>query len=307
MEHKRHRERVARRAAKQAGRIAHHQLVAVGLSYGVIRSWLRTGYLIRVLPRVYAVGHAAPSYAASLWETVLYAGTGAALSHGTAAHWRGLINYPPRQIHVSTPHQIPSLPSIVVHGRRQPFERFLHDGIPTTSIAQTMVDLADTHEHNVVRHALAQLDFDDDLHIPSLIDITGHGKSGSAKLKRAIAAHQPRLALVNGKLEFDWLVWLEERGIEPLPEFRHIVWGYRVDCHWPAHGLIVELDGIDNHSSPAQMKFDRQKDLTLRNHHLIVYRYDWDLVHEQPDAIESEIRRTLTEREGWNLLHPRTG
>ncbi len=170
-----------------------------------------------------------------------------------------------------------------------------------------MLDLAAGHEHNVVRHALAQLDFDDDLHIPELIAITDHGKPGSARLRQAIAAHQPKLALVNGKLEFDWLIWLEERGIEPLPEYKDHVCGYEVDCHWPAHGLIVELDGIRNHSSPAQMKRDRQKDLSLRNHELIVYRYDWDLVHEQPDAIEQEIRRTLAGREGWNLLRTRTG
>jgi hypothetical protein len=55
------------------------------------------------------------------------------------------------------------------------------------------------------------------------------------------------------------------------------------------------------------MKTDRQRDFALRNHKLIVYRYDWDLVHEQPDAIEQEIRRTLAEREGWNLLRTGTG
>jgi hypothetical protein len=134
---------------------------------------------------------------------------------------------------------------------------------------------------------------------PSLIRITGHGRPGSAPLKRAIATHQPKLALVNGRFEFDWLVWLEERGIHPLPEFKDIVAGYEVDCHWPAHGLIVELDGVDNHSSPAQMKYDREKDFALRNTQRIVYRYHWDLVHERPDEVELEIRRTLAQREGW--------
>jgi hypothetical protein len=303
----RSRERVANLAARQAGNVARHQLKHMSIGRGTIQHWIATGYLVPTLPGVYRVGHAAPSPEADLWAAVLYAKPGAALSHGTAAHWRGLINFPPDQIHVTTPHRIRSLPSVEVHGRRKLAERFLHHGIPTTSIAQTMLDLAATPEHNVVRHALAQLDFDDDLHIPELIAITDHGKPGSAKLKRAIAGHQPKLALVNGKLEFDWLICLEERGIEPLPEYRQYVCGYQVDCHWPGHGLIVELDGIRNHSSPAQMKTDRQKDLSLRNHDLIVYRYDWDLVHDQPDPIEQEIRRTLAERQGWNLLRTRTG
>jgi hypothetical protein len=300
MEHKRHKERVARQAGKQAGRVAHHQLVAMGLSYGVIRVWVRAGYLLPALPRVYALGHTAPSREADLWAAVLYGGTGAVLSHRTAAHWRGLINFPPRTTHISTSHQIPSLPGLVVHGRRKALERFLYNGIPVTSIPQTMLDLAAHAEHNLIRHALAQLDFRHDLHIPSLLAVTGHGKPGSTALRGAIAAHQPKLALVNGKFELDWLLWLEERGIEPLPEFKHLVAGYEVDCHWPAHGLIVELDGFDNHSSPAQVKRDREKDFALRSTKQIVYRYHWDLVHERPHDVELEIRRTLAEREGWS-------
>jgi Protein of unknown function (DUF559) len=300
------RERVARLAERQAGNVARHQLKHIGLGRGTIQRWIATGYLVPTLRGVYRVGHAAPSREADLWAAVLYARPGAALSHGTAAHWRGLINFEPTRIHISTSHRVESLPGIRVHGRRAA-PRVLHKGIPTTSIPQTMLDLAATHKHNVVRHALAQLDFDDDLHISELVDITDHGKPGSVKLKCAIAAHQPKLALVNGKLEFDWLIWLEERGIEPLPEYRQYVCGYQVDCYWPAHGLVVELDGIRNHSSPAQMKTDRQRDFALRSHKLIVYRYDWDLVHDQPDPIEREIRRTLAEREGWNLPGTRPG
>jgi Protein of unknown function (DUF559) len=299
MERKRHRERVVRQAGKQAGRIAHHQLVALGVGREAIRYWVRTGYLLPVLPRVYGVGHTAPNREADLWAAVLYGGTGASLSHRTAAHWRGLINYPPRKTHISTPHQVRSLPGVVVHGRRNHLERFLHRGIPVTSIPQTMLELASDAEHNLIRHALAQLDFRHDLHVPSLIAVTGHGKTGSTALRRAIATHQPKLALVNGQFEFNWLVWLEERGIEPLPDFKDFVAGYEVDCHWPAQGLIVELDGLDNHSSPAQVKFDREKDFALRNAGLLVYRYHWDLVHDQPDEVEMEIRRTLAEREGW--------
>jgi hypothetical protein len=253
-------ERVRRRAAKQAGTVARFQLRWLGIERGTIESWLRTGYLIPVLPGVYRVGHAAPSREADLWAAVLYARSGAALSHGTAAHWRGLINYPPREIHISTPHKIKSLPGIVVHGRR-PLPRYLYNGIPVTSIPQTMLDLAADYEHNVIRHALAQLDFRHELNIPKLLAITGSGRPGSLNLNRAIVEHPPRLAFVNGP--------------------------------------IVELDGGDNHSSPAQMKFDRQKDFALRRAGLIVFRYTWDLLHDEPDLVEREIRRTLKVREGW--------
>ena len=40
------------------------------------------------------------------------------LGHGTAAHWRGLIDYAPREIQVNTPRQVPSLKGTRVYGRR---------------------------------------------------------------------------------------------------------------------------------------------------------------------------------------------
>ena len=61
-----------------------------------MHAWVRSGYLLKVAKRVYAVGHLGPSRAADLWTAVLYAGPGAALSHVTAAHWRDLADFPGR-------------------------------------------------------------------------------------------------------------------------------------------------------------------------------------------------------------------
>src|ERR1700685_3150917 len=112
------RERVARLAERQAGNVARHQLKHIGIGRGTIQRWIATGYLVPTLPGVYRVGHTAPSPEADLWAAVLYAKPGAALSHGTAAHWRGLIIFPPDQIHVTTPHRIHELPGVLVHAHR---------------------------------------------------------------------------------------------------------------------------------------------------------------------------------------------
>jgi predicted transcriptional regulator of viral defense system len=95
--------RVGRLAASQAGRIARWQLERIGIDTAVVSRWIKQGYLHRTLPRVYAVGHAAPNVEGDLAESLLYAGPGAMLSHGTAAWWFGLIDRPPSTIHVSTP------------------------------------------------------------------------------------------------------------------------------------------------------------------------------------------------------------
>ena len=70
--------------------------------------------------------------------------------------------------------------------------------------------------------------------------------------------------------------------------------GVLVDAYWPDHGVVVELDGGDNHSSPAQRKRDKANDLLLRSHGLVVVRYDWDLVHLRPQAVYDDLMRTIT-------------
>lgn len=285
-------ERVRRLAGRQAGRVTRAQLLALGLARGRIASWVRTGRVIEVLPCIYALGHSAPSREADLWAAVLYAGPGAMLSHATAAHWRGLIEYPPQMIEVSTPRKRNPQPGIRVYGRRR-LERQLHNGIPVTSIPQTILDLAATADFNLVRKALARLDFRHELDLAALEAICGRGKSGSEPLRRALAIHQPRLAHTNSPLEDDFLLWCERWSV-PLPRVNVRVHGVLVDAYWPKQGVVVELDGSDNHSSPAQIRRDRANELTLRGHGLVVVRYDWDLVHDQPRLVYDDLIATLS-------------
>jgi hypothetical protein len=65
--------RVAQVADRQAGRVAAFQLTHLGVADSTVHGWVRSGYLFRVAPRVYAVGHVAPSREADLWTAVLYA------------------------------------------------------------------------------------------------------------------------------------------------------------------------------------------------------------------------------------------
>jgi predicted transcriptional regulator of viral defense system len=288
-------ERVRQLSGRQAGRITRAQLNRVGVSDDAIRRRTENGYLKRVLPRVYAVGHDAPSREADLWAAVLYAGPGAMLSHGTAAHHRGLINDVPRVIHVSTPRMnVRSVGGrVTVHAERQ-IDRAHHLGIPTTTIAQTLLDLASTSagDDRLVRRALAVLDYRNQLNSEQLIAMCGRGRRGSRTLRAAIANQQPQLAHTNGKLEERFLS-LCERWRVPLPKLNCAVHGYLVDAYWPQHGLVVELDGHANHSSPAQLRRDRQRDLGLRAHGLTVVRYDWNLVTRQPQDTHADLLRQL--------------
>src|ERR1700740_2810773 len=94
---------VARLANRQNGRVRWAQLLALGIDRAVVSRWVRQGYLHPRLPGVLAVGHVSTSTEAMLAEALLYAGPGAMLSHATAAHWLGVLDPAPNEIHVSTP------------------------------------------------------------------------------------------------------------------------------------------------------------------------------------------------------------
>ena len=288
----RDKERIAEVAAKQAGLIGYGQLRWLGIAATTIHGWERAGYLEASLPSVFAVGHAAPSRAADLWAAVLYAGPGAMLSHGTAARWLGLIDYPPRRIDVSTPRKARSLQSVLVHARRRDLERHVHNGVPVTTIPVTMVDLAASSSARAVHRALGQLDFQKLLDVDALLAACGRGRQGAAALRAAIEQYDPRRKYANDRLEEDFYALCKRRGL-PLPVLNTYVHDIKCDAYWPAQGLVVELDSELAHSSAGQRRRDRRNDLILRSNGLTVLRYDWDLVHEQPSDVCRDVVRML--------------
>ena len=290
MRNSRDEERFRRLVARQYGRISWAQLEQLDVRRSTIHRWERKGHLVRVLPRVYAVGHVGPSRGADLWAAILYAGPGAMLSHGTAAQLRGLIRQPPPVIEVSTPRKIKSTRGVKVYGRRNHDRYFVRD-LPVTSIPQTLVDLAATSNLKIVRRALAQLDYRRQLDLQdleALEAICSSGRPGSKLLHQALKLHQPQLAHTNGAFEANFLEWCERWKV-PVPKFNVRIHGVLIDAHWPGSKLVVELDGGGNHSSRAQLHRDKQNDLTLRGHGITVHRYDWDQFREQASRIRDEI------------------
>ncbi len=280
-------------ASRQQGLIAWRQLVGLQIPVRTVSSWIARGVLVRVLPRVYSLEHRAATIERDLFAVILYAGPGAMLSHATAAWWCGLIDdRPSRPLEVSTPRHVRSLNGIMVFGRR-PVKRTVHRGLPVTTRTQMLLDLAASRELRLVRRALAVLDYRRELEIEALVATCGRGKPGSAALRRALGIHQPRLVYTNGRFEEDFLYWCERYKV-PIPLVNVYVFGVLVDAYWPADALVVELDGVPNHSTRGQRRVDKRKELTLREHAIGVVLYDWDLLHDEPERIYSDLIGQLT-------------
>ena len=281
--------RVQRLADAQAGRVAWWQLMALGIDDAMVVRWVAGGYLHPVHPRVYAVGHRAPSVRADLFAALLYAGPGAMLDHATALWWYDVIDKQPWPIQVSTPRRCRSLRGVKVHGRRV-CERVWYKGLPTTSIEQALLDYAAMAPLERVRHALAVADYRKLLNPSTLRSSLGKGRRGSVRLAAALERHEPKLAHTRSPLERLFLPLCERAGI-PIPDVNVRIAGVLVDAVWPERKLIVELDGRDNHSSWAQIQSDRSKELRLRAAGFDVIRYGTRQLEEEAPAVEAELRR----------------
>jgi hypothetical protein len=265
-----------------------------------VHNWTGAGYLYEVLPSVYGVGHAAPSREADLYSAVLWAGPGAALSHLTAAWWRGLVEFPGPLIHVTTPRRRLCPPGIRRHARSSRVQRVLVRRMPVTTLAETLLGLAAcTPDLVLVRKALARIEYVDGmLDVGPLRAVCRRGRPGSGRLGQALDSYDPRLAHANGRLELGFYVFCERgqsKGI-PLPELNVSIDGVTVDAYFRAYALVVELDGDDNHRTPAQRRRDRRNELILRGHGIEVVRYDWALVEDEPRLTERDLLATLARR-----------
>lgn len=289
MAHQSAKVRLAAVAERQWGRVTWAQMHALGVPRKTTSDWCKQGYIYPVLPRVYAVGHRAPSLEADLATALLYAGPGAALSHATAAYWLGLLDAPPQVIHVSTPRRCRSQPGVRVHGGRGQ-ERICHRHLPTTSLPQLFLDLAATLTLRHVRKALASADYRNLLDLSTVQAALGRGRPGSAQLRKALAEYQPRLARTKSELEIAFLELCESAGIPP-PEVNLRVAGWEVDAVFGAERLAVELDGYDNHRSPAQIKRDRRKEMALRLAGLTPVRYCAEQLDHHRAEIIADLQR----------------
>jgi hypothetical protein len=267
------------------------QLREIGVGKATIARWTDAAHLKRVLPGVYAVGHGAPSVEGDLAAAVLYAGPGAMLTHGTATWWYGLLENRPSVIHISTPHRRRSLPGIKVHGRRE-LIRVEHEGLPVTTVPQTLLDFASMASLNSTRHVLANADYHKLLDLETIAATTRQGRKGGARLAQALKIHEPRLARTRSRLERAFLRLCERYRI-PLPEVNAYAAGLLVDAYWPEHDFVVELDGGRNHSSRAQIECDRRRELRLRQAGLAHARYTEDQIATESQTVAEDVKRAI--------------
>jgi very-short-patch-repair endonuclease len=273
--------------------VSRAQLLAAGVRESAVDRALRAGHLHRLHPGVYSLP--APellSEDAHLTAALLAVGDGAILARSTAAwRWR-LILAPPMRIELAAPRacRLRGVPVFVA--RRLRPDDIAHDGrFAITSVPRTLLDLATRYHHDALVRALAEAEFHHDTRPADIQRTLRRGHPGSANLRAALDAHAPGHGTVKSHLERKFRRLLIDQGIE-LPLRNEKIGPWQVDCLWPQHRLVVELDGRQ-HQRPHQADTDDDRDLWLRRHGYTIRRYgDKQLTH-QPDAVIQDLLEAI--------------
>lgn len=283
--------RVERLARQQHGAIGWGQLRAEGLSEGAISSWIRTHRLLRVHPRVYALGHRHLDLRGRAHAALLYAGDGSGLSHTTGSwHW-DLLSTPPSVIHVSAPGQVRSLERVVVHHPRE-LHVVKHAGLPVTPVGRTLVDIGGMLPFETLQKAIANASYRNLLPPSEAVSALRRGRRGSAAVRRALAQQLPELARTLSPLEDLFVIACDRSGL-PSPEMNRMIIGYKVDAIWRNRMVAVELDGSTTHGHPAAVTSDRARELALRRAGWIVLRYSRTQIESEWPTVLAELRSYL--------------
>src|SRR3954471_7357668 len=147
---------LAELARRQRGVVAYGQLLALGFGRRGIARRIERGRLHRLHIGVYAVGHIALTREGRWLAATMACGPGAVLSHATAANVWGLRRSDAAMIDVTVGRGGRKGPKGVRLHRRTAAESTSAGGLPVTTVAQTLLDLATILTQRQLERALEE-------------------------------------------------------------------------------------------------------------------------------------------------------
>jgi len=268
-------------------------LLAAGMTPRQIARRVRSGALLVEYRGVYRVGHRAPSREARYAAAVEACGDRAVLCGRVAAHLHGLIKGapPPPEVVAPTERLIEGILTRRIR-RLDPRDATVVLGIPVTTVARTLVDLAALLGAEALARACHEAGV---LHgtTPGEVEAVLERRPASpgAGALRRVLHGDVRVTL--STLERRFLSLLKAEGL-PLPETNRVAGGRRVDCRWPERRLTIELDGYRYHRSRHAWEQDRRREREARARGDEFRRYTYGDVLEDPRLMLAELNALFT-------------
>ena len=289
-----------RLAVEQHGAISREQAHRLGLSLRAVDRRVASGHWRLIHRGVYSLTAMPASWHGRLMAAVLCGGPSALASHRSAAALWNLDGVEKGAIELSVKAGR-RIRGAIVH-RRLPGddpEVTLREGIPSTEIERTLLDLA-----AVVSPRRAGLALDDALRrklttLDAMWDVLSgpKGRSGTLVLRKLLDSRDELDAQLESHLEATLLRLLRRHGL-PLPVPQHrVVQGNelvaRLDFAYPALRLGIEADGYRWHGGRERWKRDLRRENRLKLMGWTLLRFTWEDIHDHPETVASHIRAAL--------------
>jgi very-short-patch-repair endonuclease/predicted transcriptional regulator of viral defense system len=284
-------------AARQDNVITSDQLAALALGRGAIAHRLAIGRWQRLHNGVYLIG-SAPATAMARARAAIYAcGEGAVLSHHTAAALHDLIPADEAaEVHVTVAGRNPGTrDGLIVHrvAELPRHERAIRHGLPVTSPARTVCDIAATAGPREIERILAEGRFRGVVRDRDLLRAVDRvpTRRGSSVL-RALLQAEAESGYTRSEAERRMLKLTRAAGL-PRPMLNEPLLGYVVDFLWPTERLVVEVDGFGAHGRRQSFESDRRRDQQLVAAGYRVVRVTWIQLRDEPIAVITSIAQAL--------------
>jgi putative AbiEi antitoxin of type IV toxin-antitoxin system/uncharacterized protein DUF559 len=285
---------VAARAADEWGVLSVRELRECGLTRKRVTVRVRNGWLHPLFRGVYAVGHPAVSLEGRLLAAVKSLGEGAVLSHYSAAALWGFVDWDGRYPEVTVTREgIGHRTGLRVHGSSmlEPRDVMRHKGIPVTSPARTLVDLAAVVTDKLLRTALRRALAKRRVSIRQLVGARRRlgPRRGSARLDRVLATAAPTRSELEDVV-FDLIV--DAGFARPDVNKPLLLAGRRVipDFRWPDQKVVVEADSRTWHDNPIARADDAERQALLEAHGNRVLRVTWKQAITKPSETAARIK-----------------
>jgi len=286
------------RLALRCHALGREQLLDLGLGAEAIKYRVRTGRLVRCRRGVYAIGGSPPTREQRWAAAVLACGAGAVLSHLSAAALWALRGVDPAVIDTSlASRRLRSHEGIRAHRplRLDPEDTTRHNGIPVTTVARTLIDVAEVLGTRSMQRLLDEAEYLKLLDPEALDEALerNQNRTGAARLRAILTSHEPGTTCTRSPLEEAFFALTRRVGL-PQPEVNAELGPWTIDFLWREERLAVETDGGQSHDRKSQRESDSTRNAWLIAHGYRPLRLTWNQIHNRPEEVLAALTAALT-------------
>lgn len=285
-------------AEHRHGLISRSDYLALGGTDEEISHRIATGRVERLHPGVYYIDSVPATWKTEVLAAVLAAGPDALASHRTAAVLWGFDAVYGCLIELTVPfNEQPDPDGVIVHRTRRTNDLEVLDGIPITSPAKTILDLASILGDRALLKA-ARSATRLELCTPEKVDQVvalygGRGVKGTRRTRRVIRIVAEDQS--GSVAELDLKEIIQDAPIpRPIQQLRvRLQDGSNAypDFSWSDRMRIVEVDGFGTHGTPEQFQIDLRRQNRLMELGWDIRRFTAQEIREEPERVRAEIVR----------------